>query len=200
VRNEIKFDHVENWDINAPQTEEEAGESPESLSLELDWSKNITIANYHGVSRHALPRAISRCGSPLSFADIHFRNVHVNAESGYATCDQNGCGTFLRVSKFPYENAIEDVTHHLETREREFAVLDIPENPPSRPRRAPAMLPRCWSRARKSRNWKTDSFPSPAQPWMLPASSISSITMSSASMAGRLPKGSPSSATIRSIP
>ena len=30
VRNEIKFDHVENWDINAPQTEEEAGESPES--------------------------------------------------------------------------------------------------------------------------------------------------------------------------
>jgi hypothetical protein len=48
VRNEIKFDHVENWDINAPQTEEEAGESLDALSLELDWSKNITIANYHG--------------------------------------------------------------------------------------------------------------------------------------------------------
>jgi len=47
VRNEIKFDHVENWDINAPQTEEEAGESPESLSLEFDWSNNITQANYH---------------------------------------------------------------------------------------------------------------------------------------------------------
>ena len=28
VRNEIKFDHVENWDINAPQTEEEAGREP----------------------------------------------------------------------------------------------------------------------------------------------------------------------------
>ena len=52
--------------------------------------------------------------------------MHVNAESGYATCDNNGCGTFLRLSKFPYENAIEDVTHHLEVREREFAVLDIP--------------------------------------------------------------------------
>ena len=49
----------------------------------------------------------------------------MNAESGYATCDENGCGTFLRVSKFPYENAIEDVTQHLEVREREFAVLDI---------------------------------------------------------------------------
>ncbi|MBV8771595.1 MAG: SMP-30/gluconolactonase/LRE family protein, partial [Deltaproteobacteria bacterium] len=56
-------------------------------------------------------------------------NVHVNAESGYAICDGNGCGTFLRASKFPYENAIEDVTHHLEVREREFAVLDIPGKP-----------------------------------------------------------------------
>ncbi len=133
VRNEIKFDHVENWDINAPQTEEEAGESPEALSLELDWSKNITIANYHAYrvtrSRAPFPAAVRLFHS----ADIHFRNVHVNAESGYATCDPNGCGTFLRVSKFPYENSIEDVTHHLETREREFAVLDIPAAP-----RAPA--------------------------------------------------------------
>ena len=39
------------------------------------------------------------------FRDIRFRNVHVNAESGYGICDANGCGTFLRASKFPYENA-----------------------------------------------------------------------------------------------
>ena len=131
VRTEIKFDHVENWDVNAPQTEEEAGESPEALSLELDWSKNITIANYHGYrvtrSRAPFPAAVRLYHS----ADIHFRNLHVNAESGYATCDQNGCGTFLRVSKFPYENSIEDMTHHLETREREFAVLDVPAAPPA---------------------------------------------------------------------
>ncbi len=129
VRNEIKFDHVENWDVNAPQTEEEAGESPESLSLEFDWSKNITVANYHGYrvtrSRAPFPAAVRLYNS----SDIHFRNVHVNAESGYGICDENGCGTFLRVSKFPYENAIEDVTPHLEVREREFAVLDIPEKP-----------------------------------------------------------------------
>jgi hypothetical protein len=56
----------------------------------------------------------------------------VNAESGYDICDTNGCGTFLRVSKFPYENAIEDITHHLEVRECEFAVLDIPANPQDR--------------------------------------------------------------------
>ncbi len=129
VRNEIKFDHAENWDINAPQTEEEAGESPESLSLEFDWSKNITVANYHGYrvtrSRAPFPAAVRLYNSE----NIHFRNLHVNAESGYATCDKNGCGTFLRISKFPYENAIQDMTHHLEVREREFAVLDIPANP-----------------------------------------------------------------------
>lgn len=129
VRNEIKFDHAENWDVNAPQTEEEAGESPESLSLEFDWSKNITIANYHGYrvtrSRAPYPSAVRLYNSE----NIHFRNVHVNAESGFPVCDDNGCGTFLRASKFPYENAIEDVTHHLEVREREFAVLDIPASP-----------------------------------------------------------------------
>jgi sugar lactone lactonase YvrE len=131
VRNEIIFDHVENWDINAPQTEEEAGESPDSLSLEFNWSRNITIANYHGYrvtrSRAPFPAAVRLYHS----GDIHFRNVHINAESGYPICDDNGCGTFRRVSKFPYENAIQDVTHNLEVREREFAVLDIPENTPA---------------------------------------------------------------------
>ena len=121
--------HAENWDLNAPQTEEEAGESPDSLSLELDWSKNITIANYHAYrvtrSRAPFPAAVRL----YHCSDIHFRNVHVNAESGYATCDENGCGTFLRVSKYPYSNAIQDMTHHLVVREREFAVLDIPAAP-----------------------------------------------------------------------
>jgi len=129
VRVEIKFDHVENWDINAPQTEEEAGESPEALSLEIDSCHNLTFANYHAyrVTRSRAPFATAV--RIYDSSDIHFRNVHVNAESGYGICDNNGCGTFLRLSKFPYENAIEDVTHHLEIREREFAVLDIPADP-----------------------------------------------------------------------
>ena len=98
VRNEIKFDHAENWDVNAPQTEEEAGESPDALSLEFDWSKNITVANYHGYrvtrSRAPFPAAVRLYNS----ANIHFRNVHVNAESGYGICDSNGCGTFSPAS------------------------------------------------------------------------------------------------------
>lgn len=129
--NEIKLDHVENWDFNAPQTEEEAATSPEAVSLEIRSSKNITIANYHAyrVTRsHApFPAAVRIYNS----SDIRFRNVHVNAESGYGICDENGCGTFLRVSKFPYENAIQDMTHRLEVREREFAVLDIGAEPPA---------------------------------------------------------------------
>ena len=60
----------------------------------------------------------------------------MNAESGFATCDANGCGTYLRASKFPFENAIEDVTQRPEVREREFAVLDAPR--PRQPAASPA--------------------------------------------------------------
>ena len=129
VRNEIRFNHVENWDLNAPQTEEEAGESPDALSLEFDWSHHITIANYHGYrvtrSRAPFPAAVRLYNS----GDIHFRNVLINAESGIPACDEEGCWTYLRASKYPFENTIEDVTHHLVVRERQFAALDIPDHP-----------------------------------------------------------------------
>jgi len=129
VHSEIKLDHVENWEFYGPQTEEEAAESPESLSLEIASSKNITFANYHAYrvarSRAPYPAAVRVYDS----SDIHFRNVRMNSEHGYAVCDQNGCGTFVRAGKFPYENSVEDVTHRLTTRERQFAVLDIPASP-----------------------------------------------------------------------
>jgi hypothetical protein len=133
IRTEIKLERVENWEFLAPQTEEESGESPEALSLEIANCRNITIANYHAYrvtrSRAPHPSAVRLYNS----SGIRFRNVHVNAESGYAFCDAAGCGTFLRVSKYPYENSIQDVTHHLEVRDREFAVLDIPAAPPPPP-------------------------------------------------------------------
>ncbi len=62
--------------------------------------------------------------------DIRFRNLHTNAESGYSVCDENGCAPYLRASKYPYENAITDVTRNVEYREREFAVLDIADRMP----------------------------------------------------------------------
>ena len=103
------------------------------MSLEISSSKNITIANYHGYrvtrSRAPFPAAVRIYNS----GNIRFRNVHVNAESGIGFCNQDGCHTFLRLSKFPFENSIQDMTHHLEVREREFAVLDIPADPPTPP-------------------------------------------------------------------
>jgi hypothetical protein len=125
VRNEIVFNHAANWELLAPQTEEEYGESRNSVSLELRDSHDILITNYHGyrVTRTLGPApAAARL---YGVHDIHFRNVHVNAESGFATCDGDDCATFLRVNKYPYENAIEDVPHGVTVREREFARLDI---------------------------------------------------------------------------
>ena len=125
VRNEIVFNRAAHWELLAPQTEEEYGESLKAVSLEFRDSHDILVANYHGyrVTRTLGPApAAARL---YGVSDIHFRNVHVNAESGFATCDGDDCATFLRVNKYPYENAIEDVPHGLTVREREFARLDV---------------------------------------------------------------------------
>jgi Pectate lyase superfamily protein/SMP-30/Gluconolactonase/LRE-like region len=133
VRGEFQLRHVENWELFAPQTEEESGEGQETASLEIIDSKNVTIANYHAYRVTRTVRPAPTAVRLINSSAIHFRNVHVNAESGLGTCDANGCGTYLRASKFPYENAIQDLTHRIEVREREFAVLDIPADPPAPP-------------------------------------------------------------------
>ncbi|HWU54191.1 MAG TPA: glycosyl hydrolase family 28-related protein [Rhizomicrobium sp.] len=129
VRAEFALNRVENWAFYAPQTEEEAGESQEAISFEIANSKNITIANLHAYRVTRTIRPVDTAVRMFNSSDIRFRNVHVNAESGLATCDANGCGTYLRASKFPAENAIRDMTNHIDTREREFAVLDYPASP-----------------------------------------------------------------------
>ncbi len=126
IRNEIVLDGVKNWEFLAPQTEEEVRESQDTVSMDIRNSSNILFANYHGyrVTRNIkpAPMAVKLADS----GDIRFRNVHINAESGFATCDDNGCGTYLRASKYPFENAIVDDNRHFQVREREFAVLDVP--------------------------------------------------------------------------
>src|SRR5579862_374670 len=128
-RVEIALNRAQNWEVYAPQTEEEAGESQEAISLEISDSRNITIANWHAYRVTRTVRPVDTAARILNSSGIHFRNVHVNAESGLGTCDANGCGTFLRASKFPAENSIRDLTHHIDMREREFAVLDYPARP-----------------------------------------------------------------------
>ena len=137
-RVEIGLNRVENWELHAPQTEEEVGESPDALSLDIRNSRNVLITNYHGyrVTRTFKPAPMAV--RLENVAGIRFRNVHVNAESGLGTADSLGPATFLRASKFPYENAIVDVTRGLQVREREFAVLDIPTDATPQPKPAPA--------------------------------------------------------------
>jgi hypothetical protein len=129
VRAEFVLDHVANWEFLAPQTEEEAGESQDAVSFDIRHSHDVLIANYHA---YRVTRSLKPAPAAVRLTDshdLHFRNMHVNAESGFGTCDENGCATYLRASKFPYENAIQDVTSGLEVREREFAALDIAAAP-----------------------------------------------------------------------
>jgi len=136
IRAEIVLDKVQNWEFLAPQTEEEVRDGADAVSVEIRNSKNILFANYHGYrvtrSYKPMPAAILVTNS----SDIRFRNVHVNGESGFASCDDAGCATYLRASKFAYENAIRDVTNKLDVREREFAVFDYS----GAQRKAPAPL------------------------------------------------------------
>ncbi len=48
VRNEIVLNRVSNWELLAPQTEEEYGEGRDAVSLEIRDSHDLLIANYHG--------------------------------------------------------------------------------------------------------------------------------------------------------
>ena len=129
VRNEIILDKVENWEFLAPQTEQEQRDGIDTVSTDIRNSKNILFANYHGyrVTRSLAPELAAVRVSNSS--DIRFRNFHVNAESGYASCDADGCGTYLRASKYPFENSIVDVTNKAEVREHEFAVLNFTGKP-----------------------------------------------------------------------
>lgn len=130
-RNEIVLRNVENWSFYGPQTEEESGESREAISFEIQNSRNITIANLHA---YRVTRSLGPMDTAVRIfnsSNIRFRNFHSNAESGLGARDQNGVGTHLRLSRYPFENAIRDATHHVDVREREFAVLDF--NPAPKP-------------------------------------------------------------------
>ena len=91
VRNEVKLDRVENWEIVALQTEEERGESAFALPLEISRSRNITVANYHGY------RVISSyqpfcCAVKVSeSSDIRIRNMHTTATARLPSTTHSSC-------------------------------------------------------------------------------------------------------------
>lgn len=120
VRNEVKLRNVSNWRIYALQMEEERGEGPNCLPVDIDNCRNITFANlwlYRVMSTYCpFPGAVKIKSS----RDLRFRNVHLYSPS-----------------KFAFDNTMVDQTHGVEIRTREIARLDISGEPP-RARAVPA--------------------------------------------------------------
>jgi hypothetical protein len=129
VRAEIKMSNAHNWRLYAPQTEEESGESGHASSLEIDRSSDITIANYHGYRVTHMEEPFPYAVRVSDSTNIHFRNVHVDANSSIGLCDGSGtCRQLVRSNKVPFENTIVDQTLHAEVRDREFAYLDLSDD------------------------------------------------------------------------
>ena len=108
VRYEVQLHRVANWRLYSLQTEEERGEGPFALPLEIVDSHDVTIANFHVYrvisAYQPFPWAVTVSGS----RDIRFRNVH---------CYSN--------SKVSFDAAIGDRTRGIELRQREFAWLTL---------------------------------------------------------------------------
>lgn len=137
VKTEIEVFDSSNWSLFGPQTEEEGGEGVATISLDIRRSQDILVANYHGYRVTRTKQPLHAAVRLENVAGIRFRNVHVNAESGVGATTAAGPATFLRLSKFPFANAIFDVTHGLEVREREFERLDVPAKPAAPRHRGP---------------------------------------------------------------
>ena len=130
VRYEVQVKRAANWEIYALQTEGERGESGFSSALEIDASRNITVANMHMYrvisSNQPFPYAIRVADSH----DIRFRNIHSYSNS-----------------KVAYDATVFDSARTIELRQREFAWLTI--GPSGVPDTAAAVAPRAAMRAQK---------------------------------------------------
>jgi sugar lactone lactonase YvrE len=114
VRYEVQLHNVANWQLYALQTEEERGEGGFALPLEIQDSRDITVANFHIYrvisSFQPFPWAIKVSGSK----NLRFRNIH---------CYSN--------SKVSFDNAVYDAAHERGIRQREFAWLDVSGSAPA---------------------------------------------------------------------
>ena len=115
VRHELVMRRAANWQIYALQTEEERGESPHALPVEIDDSSNITFANlflYRVGTEVPAPYAVRVTGS----RDLHFRGIHVYSPG-----------------KLSFDNTLFDQTHDVSVRAREIAWLECSGAAPAAP-------------------------------------------------------------------
>lgn len=107
VRNEVKLRRVAHWLFCALQTEEERGESPAALPLEIADCHDITVANFF-IYRVDTPAPFSTGIRVTNSRDLHFRGLHVYSPG-----------------KLSFDNTLVDATRGLEFRSRELAALDL---------------------------------------------------------------------------
>jgi sugar lactone lactonase YvrE len=121
VRHEVQFRNAANWKVYALQTEGERGESGADLPLEIQNSRNITVANLHIYRVISMYQPFTWAVKVTDSTDIRFRNFHSFSNS--------------KVS----HDSLYDQTHNIELRQREFAWLDLPGQ--ARPPRPHAVSP-----------------------------------------------------------
>lgn len=111
VRHEVQFRRVSNWQIYDLQTEEEHGESPHALPLEIVDCSNLTFANFF-IYRVDTDAAFSTGIRVTNSHDIHFRGLHAYSPG-----------------KLTFDNTLVDTTAGAQVRYREIAWLKIPAQP-----------------------------------------------------------------------
>ncbi|HTB82294.1 MAG TPA: glycosyl hydrolase family 28-related protein [Candidatus Sulfotelmatobacter sp.] len=121
VHNEIQVRNAAHWSFYALQTEEEWGEGGRCLPVEIDSSRDITLANYHSYRVIYMHQPFPQAVKISKSRDLHFRNLH---------CDSN--------SKVSFDATIFDESHGVELRDHEFASLDISGNAPSNQPQTPS--------------------------------------------------------------
>jgi len=108
VRHEVQVRHAAHWRFYALQTEEERGEGGFALPLEIDSSRDVTVANFHAYRVISTVQPFPWAAKVSNSRDVRFRNLH---------CYSN--------SKVSFDSSVYDQTHHVEIRQREFAWLDL---------------------------------------------------------------------------
>jgi hypothetical protein len=108
VRTEVKLERVANWELVALQTEEEHGEGPFALPLEIDGSDNILVANMHSYRVVGMMQTFPYAIRVAHSKDVRFFNLHVDSDS-----------------KVSFNDSVFDEDRNESTRFRELATLVI---------------------------------------------------------------------------
>ncbi|MDQ8204601.1 glycosyl hydrolase family 28-related protein [Pelagicoccus sp. SDUM812003] len=112
VRSEMKLRNVENWRFYAVQFEEESGEGPDALPIEIENCRNLLFANtyLYRVDRMTTPypHGIRVRGSD----DLTFKGIHVYSPT-----------------KFSFDATLYDQSRDVEIRSREIARLNLSSQP-----------------------------------------------------------------------